>query len=99
MKTYHEKYNYFYGSQAWRSLRDLVFAEENGLCRWCLEKGIVTAGKEVHHIEPIDKAWAKRLERDNLVLLCSECHCLAHERVSPLTEFNKFWEGLNGAGS
>jgi predicted HNH restriction endonuclease len=48
----------------------------------------------VHHIIPIEKDWGKRLDANNLKLLCPECHRLAHERGSPLQEFNKFWDGL-----
>ena len=97
--TYHKKYNSFYQSSRWRTLRDLVFAEYTGLCQQCLRKGIVTEGKEVHHIEPIETTWARRYDRNNLTLLCAECHRLAHERSSPLQEFNKFWEELDNAAS
>ena len=93
-QNYHEKYNKFYQSQRWRELRGAVFIESNGLCQQCLKKGIVSEGKEVHHIAPIEKSWAKRYDRDNLILLCDECHRIAHERSSPLQEFNKFWEDL-----
>lgn len=97
--TYHKKYNFFYRSKRWQALRDLVFVECAGICQECLKKEIITEGKEVHHIKPIESEWEKRYDRDNLTLLCSECHRLAHERSSPLQEFNKFWEELNGADS
>lgn len=94
--NYHEKYKSFYQQKEWRELRQQVFLEVNGLCEECLKKNIVEQGKEVHHIVPIDTDWSKRYERNNLILLCDECHRLAHERSSPLQEFKKMWEELNG---
>ena len=95
--NYHKKYNNFYQSQRWRTLRGVVFVESCGLCQRCLSRGVESEAKEVHHIEPIGKSWAKRYDRDNLILLCEECHRIAHERSSPLQEFNKFWEELDNA--
>jgi 5-methylcytosine-specific restriction protein A len=66
----------------------------NGLCEHCLKKGIVRAGREVHHIIPIEEDWNKRLDIDNLVLLCPDCHNAEHERISPLQKFLKDWENI-----
>ena len=91
-KNYNEKYASFYNSSKWRKLRDVKFADANGLCENCLGKGIIKEGKEVHHIEPIEDCWEKRLDYDNLKLLCRQCHNEAHERISPLQKFLKEWE-------
>ena len=47
-----------------------------GLCVRCLLKyGIVTTEHlEVHHIEPLIQYWEKRLQNDNLITLCVQCH-------------------------
>lgn len=92
--TYHEKYNAFYSSQAWKDTRDFVFARDNGLCKECRSKGVVSAGREVHHIEPLDKAWEKRLAIDNLVLLCTRCHNDVHERKSGLKKFKELFKEI-----
>lgn len=92
--TYRERYKHFYQQKEWRELRQQVFIEANGLCEECLKKNIITEGKEVHHIISIKSDWSKRLDRSNLILLCDECHRLAHERSSPLQEFKKMWEEL-----
>ena len=92
--SYHEKYNAFYQSAEWRRLRTLKFSEKNGLCERCLKRGIISKGEEVHHIIPIDEDWDKRLDADNLILLCHRCHNEEHERISPLQKFNKIWEEL-----
>lgn len=92
--NYHEKYKNFYNSKEWKILRNYKFGEANGLCERCLKRGIVRAGKEVHHIIPIDIDWSKRLEISNTELLCSDCHNEDHGRVSPLQKFLKEWENI-----
>ena len=92
--NYHEKYNSFYSSAEWKELRHQKFLDANGMCELCKKNGIKKCGNEVHHIIPIEKDWNKRLDYDNLILLCSDCHNAQHERVSPLQEFLKDWEKI-----
>lgn len=98
-RTYHEKYDAFYQSRAWRRLRKIKFARETGLCERCRAKGIVRMGEEVHHVVPIEVDWSRRLDPDNLELLCAACHNEQHERESPLQKFSKFWEELENGGA
>ena len=93
-KNYHEKYNSFYCSNEWILLRNQKFCDADGLCELCKKNGIIKQGKEVHHIVPIQKDWSKRLEYENLILLCPDCHNAIHERISPLQQFLKEWEDL-----
>ena len=90
--NYHDKYCAFYASKEWRNLRDVKFADANGLCEMCKADGVIQVGKEVHHIVPIEKDWSKRLDYDNLILLCPAHHNEVHERQSSLQEFMKIWE-------
>ena len=92
--NYKEKYQDFYNSKEWKALRNWKFAEANGLCENCKKNGIVRAAREIHHIVPIEKDYSKRLDCDNLIALCSECHNSVHSRESQLQKFNKFWEEL-----
>ena len=92
--NYHEKYQDFYNSAEWKALRNYKFAEAYGLCEKCREKGIARVGREVHHKIPISEDWSKRLEIDNLILLCSDCHNAEHLRISPLQEFLRDWENI-----
>ena len=68
----------FYNSKAWKKVREQVWKRDKGLCQWCLNKGIIRQGEEVHHIRALtpktlnDESIA--LNPDNLVLLCRECH-------------------------
>lgn len=95
MGNYHDKYDSFYQGRKWKQLRAIKFAAAHGLCERCLTQGIIREGKEVHHKIPIDKNWGKRYDFDNLICLCAECHNEMHGRISPLQEFNRFWESMN----
>lgn len=68
----------FYKSKTWQKVRDQVWKRDRGLCQWCLKKGIIKQGEEVHHIieltaENITDTGIS-LNPDNLVTLCRECH-------------------------
>jgi 5-methylcytosine-specific restriction endonuclease McrA len=58
---------------AWRRLSERVRAERP-LCEMCESEGIVTPADEVHHRIPIDEAPWLRLERANLMSVCTACH-------------------------
>lgn len=92
--NYHEKYRDFYNSPAWKALRNYKFGAADGLCERCLAKGIVRAAREIHHIVPIEIDYSKRLDYDNLIALCSDCHNKIHNRQSPLQNFLDFWENM-----
>jgi 5-methylcytosine-specific restriction protein A len=90
--NYKEKYQSFYNSAEWKALRNYKWGMANGLCEHCLKKGIVRQAREIHHIVPIEEDWNKRLDIENLCLLCSDCHNKIHKRQSPLQDFLDFWE-------
>lgn len=92
--TYKDKYAQFYNSAEWKAARNQKFVEADGLCERCRAKGKLVQGIDVHHIIPIDQDWSKRLEHDNLILLCKDCHNEMHNRISPLQEFEKVWEEM-----
>lgn len=92
MGNYHDRFGSFYNSPEWKELRARKFYDANGMCEMCKKDGKVEFGKEVHHIVPIEKDWSKRLDYDNLILLCPAHHNEVHERQSPLQKFLKNWE-------
>lgn len=92
--NYHEKYQSFYNSKSWHDLRNFKWQESNGLCELCLKDGIIRQGREVHHIEPIEENWKKRLDYNNLILLCPDHHNQMHERISPLQKFLIDWDNI-----
>ena len=81
----------FYISKAWIHLREDVMQEQHYECQMCKARGIVTSksvaadqeGRNpielvVHHIKPVRKRPDLALDRDNLMVLCPECHYLIH---------------------
>ncbi len=98
-ESYHGKFDNFYQGERWRRLRAEKFAAACGLCEKCKANGMIRAGKEVHHIIPIEKNWDLRYAFDNLILLCPKCHNEEHDRISSLQKFNRIWEELNGRSS
>lgn len=93
--NYIDKYKSFYNSKEWKALSRWKFQDADGLCERCRTKGIVRQGVDVHHIEPISENWERRLDPDNVMLLCKECHNEMHSKVSPLQEFKKYWEDMD----
>lgn len=91
--NYHLRYASFYNSPAWKQLRAEKWVSADGLCEMCRVKGIVRKADEIHHIVPIDKDWSKRLDFDNLIALCKDCHNAQHERISPLKKFLQEFDG------
>ena len=69
----------FYRSYIWRQLREQVLKDNNYICAMCKSKGIVSLATEVHHIEHLSMNWEKRLDYDNLIPLCYDCHHKIHE--------------------
>lgn len=57
----------------WQRLRK-AFLAANPLCRYCTERGFVTAATVVDHIETIADAPHRRLDWQNLQSLCDHCH-------------------------
>ena len=72
-----KKYIRFYNSSEWRILSNKYLSDHGYKCGTC--------GKfatEVHHIKPIqtDEGWTRRLDYNNLICQCVECHNKKHNR-------------------
>lgn len=73
-KSYKNKAESFYHSLEWRSIRYEVLKKYNGKCALCgrsAKDGIVL---HVDHIVPLSKDWNKRLDINNLQVLCEDCN-------------------------
>lgn len=72
----------FYRSAAWIACRDSYIAKRHGLCERCLARGLIRAGKIVHHriyLTPENISIPGiALNHDNLELLCQDCHNAEH---------------------
>lgn len=67
----------FRGSSQWKRKRAEILKRDHKTCRICGNK----EGLQVHHIYSLDTHWDLRLENDNLITLCNECHHKAHNGV------------------
>ena len=72
----------FYKSRTWQKVRQFIWKRDNGLCQDCLRKGLITPGKEVHHIVELTEDnigdASISLGVDNLITLCKSCHESRH---------------------
>jgi 5-methylcytosine-specific restriction endonuclease McrA len=62
----------FYKTGRWQRLRRLQL-QRRPLCRFCLERGIVTAANVVDHVTPHRGDWNKFVTGE-LQSLCEPCH-------------------------
>lgn len=66
---------------AWKRLRD-AHIHAHPLCARCEAQGLLTLATEVDHVQAVEVAPGRRLDRSNLQSLCHPCHMLktAQER-------------------
>lgn len=76
-KTRDPKYVRFYNRTEWRTLSAKYTQDKGFRCEKC---GAIAT--EVHHVKAIQtpEGWERRLDSDNLELLCKACHNERHER-------------------
>ena len=80
----------FRNSKAWINKSVEIRQKARYLCEVCMDNKYHTVnqftynGLEVHHIEPLSKAYDKRLDNDNLICLCQYHHKLAEKGEIPV---------------
>ena len=77
-----------YSSQEWASVVQQVWQRDQATCQRCgLKAG--TRGGDSFHIHHIISFAVKdlRLDLDNLVLLCRDCHSWVHSKANTGKEF------------
>lgn len=72
------KYDWFYRSSAWRTLRHMALDRDNYLCQMCLKENKFKTAEIVHHIVYVTEDFSKALELNNLMCVCSACHNKIH---------------------
>lgn len=76
----------FYGSSAWRKLRQLCLGRDHYECLWCKAEGRLTTQYdsilEVDHIKELEQHPELALDLDNLRTLCKDCHNKRHDRMN-----------------
>ena len=65
----------FRQTYAWQKKAEQIKERDNYLCALCKERGFYNfKNLSVHHIIPINEDYDKRLDDDNLITLCDDCH-------------------------
>lgn len=73
-EEYYIKANEFYKSAEWRKVRYEVLREKGGKCQCCGRSAKDGVVMHVDHIIPLSKDWSKRLDKNNLQVLCEDCN-------------------------
>lgn len=92
-KTFYSKNRSFYRTQAWKDLKAFVYQRDKGCCVRC---GKFVFGKLAHHhhIIPISVRPDLKLDPENVVTCCAQCHPIleteSNEKYKPekKKEFN-----------
>lgn len=69
-----ESYRLFYTTQAWKNKRVFILKRDNYECQICKSLCKYKPATDVHHILNLLDNYDKRLDNDNLISLCHECH-------------------------
>lgn len=73
--TQAERAKRFYSSLPWRRLRLEIIKRDGGRCVACgASPADGTTVLNVDHIEPLSRAWERRLDPTNLQTLCGACN-------------------------
>ena len=88
----------FRWTSVWQVKRDEIKERDHFICQICVRglyepsRRYETDNLEVHHAEPLEKAWDKRLDNNNLLSLCSRHHSMAEKGVIPYGIIKKIIE-------
>jgi len=80
-----------YSSQEWSEVTKKVWKRDNAKCQRCNKEKENEVEFHIHHIIPFE-VEEKRMDIDNLILLCKECHNWVH---SSKNKNNKYIEEVN----
>jgi 5-methylcytosine-specific restriction protein A len=69
----------------WKALSKTYRAREP-LCEVCKMKGYVRGADHVHHIVPVAVDWSLRLQVENLISVCEQCHIEIEGKGDPRRE-------------
>lgn len=80
----------FRNTRAWQAKREEIRERDMQLCQMCIRglynplRALTYDGLSVHHVVPLEKDFDKRLDNDNLLLLCERHHKMADGGEIPL---------------
>ena len=73
------EYDKFYKTARWKRLRKLQLTQ-HPLCKFCLQRGIVTRANVVDHVKPHRGDWTDFITGE-LQSLCEPCHNSAKRQI------------------
>ena len=88
------KWGKYYGSVAWKHLRD-YYHMLHPICYCCALEGRSVPSEEVHHITPYswfnleEDRMKALLDPDNLRCLCKSCHLKIHQQLKKPDNFEQ----------
>ncbi|NSV57008.1 HNH endonuclease [Enterococcus faecalis] len=88
--VYHHKNKSFYRTPAWRDMREVIYERDRGCCKRC-GKFVFGRKAHVHHIVPIKNNLLLKLDPNNLILLCSECHPIVEQETETKKVFPSYF--------
>lgn len=90
-----KRYQSLLNSRRWMETKRIVWQRAKGLCEECARQGYVRAGKDCHHIIPIESSMTvAEMERlcfdtNNVRLLCIEHHIEVHRQMHKGSKANR----------
>lgn len=51
----------------------------------CIRLNKITPAKIAHHIVTVREDFDKRLDEDNIIMICNDCHEKLHDRINNRT--------------
>lgn len=76
-----------YASRMWNEIKKNIFERDEYKCKRCGDTGTIkNYSLRIHHIIPFE-VEATRLDIDNMVLLCRNCHKFVHSKKNLNNEF------------
>lgn len=88
--------NNFYWSNSWRKMTQYILERDHYECQVCKHEGKATVKASgakliVHHIKPLEFYPEDKLDADNLVTVCIQCHNAIHFKASTSQWDDEWW--------
>lgn len=87
---YHHDNKSFYNTDAWKAVRADVYEREMGKCQRCT-RHVYGRSAHCHHIVPIKKNKLLKLEINNVMLLCPQCHVIVENEEKTKKVFASYF--------
>lgn len=71
-------------------MREVIYERDRGCCKRC-GKFVFGRKAHVHHIVPIKNNPLLKLDPNNLILLCSECHPIVEQETETKKVFPSYF--------